>query len=42
MTTADLITKPISLVANRDINGHAQGSLVLNKGEKVTEDSVYF
>lgn len=35
MTTADLVKQPISLIANRDTNGHAQGSLVINKGEEI-------
>jgi len=30
MTTADLITKPISLVANRDTNQQAYGTLFLD------------
>jgi hypothetical protein len=31
-TTTDLITAPISLVVNRDDNGQASGSLLLDQG----------
>ena len=37
MTTADTLTRPISLIANRDVNGAAGGSLFLDQGISQTE-----
>lgn len=36
-TTNDLLKKPISLVANRDPNGFASGSLFLDGGISIKE-----
>ena len=41
-TTDDLLGKQISLVANRDANGQAFGTLVINDGKKRGEKSDYF
>lgn len=32
MTTADALAKPITLIANRDQNGQAGGSIFLDQG----------
>jgi hypothetical protein len=37
MTTNDTLSKPIKLVANRDANGVAGGSLFLDQGESRAE-----
>lgn len=36
-TTNDLLTKPISIVANRDTNGVSQGTLLLDGGSSISE-----
>jgi hypothetical protein len=35
LTTSDALKKPISLVANRDVNGQAGGSLFIDQGISV-------
>ena len=37
LTTSDALKKPISLIANRDVNGQAGGSLFLDQGISITE-----
>ncbi len=37
MTTTDLLTQPISILVNRDENGNAKGSLLLDEGISVSE-----
>jgi hypothetical protein len=39
MTTADLLTMPISILINRDENGAAKGSLLLDDGISISEFS---
>jgi len=36
-TTNDLLAQPISLLINRDENGYADGSLLLDGGLKISE-----
>ncbi len=42
MTVKDLLSKPISIVANRDTNGHADGSLLISQGVDRYEANSYF
>lgn len=37
MNTNDLFAQPISIIANRDSNGYAYGSIFLDKGSSLKE-----